>query len=76
MEHKITDMIKKLHPDVVLTDEVRLVDDGVLASMDIVSLVTEIGVELGIRVPAFEILPDNFNSVKALAAMLERLDDV
>ncbi len=76
MEKTVISILKKLHPDIDYATEVRLVDDGVLDSMDIVTLVTEIGVTTGVRIPAVEILPDNFNSVAALVALVERLDDV
>lgn len=76
MEQKIIDIIKKIHPDADLTGNVRLVDDGVLDSMDIVLLVTALNAAFDIAIPAVEILPDNFNSVAALVALVKRLDDV
>ena len=76
MEQKILDILKKMHPDVDITPEVRLVDDGILDSLDIVTLVTELNAAFDITVPATEILPDHFNSVKALADMVRRLDDI
>ena len=76
MEQIIINALKKLHPDIDLETEVRLVDDGILDSMDIVLLVTALNAALGITIPAVDILPDNFNSVEALVALVERLDDV
>lgn len=76
MEQTIINILKNLHPDVDCTTEVRLVDDGILDSMDIVLLVTALNAAFHVTIPAVEILPDNFNSVAALAAMIERLDDV
>ncbi|MBO5898436.1 MAG: acyl carrier protein [Clostridia bacterium] len=76
MEQTIINALKKLHPDVDYTTEVRLVDDGILDSMDIVLLVTALNTAFGITIPAVDILPDNFNSVEALVALVERLDDV
>ena len=51
-----------------------LVDEGILDSLDIVTLVTEIDAELGVTVPAEEILPENFNSAAALYDLITRLD--
>ena len=76
MEQIIINALKKLHPDIDLETEVRLVDDGILDSMDIVLLVTALTAALGITIPAVDILPDNFNSVEALVALVERLDDI
>jgi acyl carrier protein len=76
MEQKVIEILKKMHPDADVTGDVRLVDDGMLDSLDIVTLVTELNAAFDVRIPALEILPDNFNSVGAIVAMIERLDDV
>lgn len=76
MEQKIIELLNKLHPEADVTKDVRLVDDGVLDSLDIVTLVTELNAAFDIAIPAMEILPTNFNSVEALVAMIERLEDV
>ncbi len=76
MEQKIIEILKKLHPEADVTADVCLVDDGVLDSLDIVTLVTELNAAFDIAIPAMEILPTNFNSVEALVAMIERLEDV
>ncbi len=76
MEQKIIEILKTMHPELDVTSEVCLVDDGVLDSLDIVTLVTELNAAFDVSIPAQEILPSNFNSVQALVEMLERLDDV
>ncbi len=73
MEDKIAALIRKRHPGVDVAAETALFDDGILASMDIVILVTELNMTFDIAIPAYEILPENFNSVAALSAMVERL---
>lgn len=75
MEQKILEIVKQIHPDVPAESE-GLVDDGVLDSLDIVSLVTALNAAFDVRIPAVDILPDNFNSVRVMARMIERLDDV
>ena len=74
MEEKITQILTKINP--LAAGGERLVDDGVLDSLDIVSLVTALNDAFGVSIPAVEILPDNFNSVEAMVRMIERLDDV
>ena len=51
-----------------------LVDDGILDSLDIVTLVTEINSEFDVTIPAEEIVPENFNSAEALMELIKRLD--
>ena len=50
-----------------------LIDDGLLSSLDIIQLIGALNDEFDISIPATEIIPDNFNSVDAMAAMVGRL---
>lgn len=75
MEEKILEILRQIHPDAPV-ESACLVDDGILDSLDIVTLVTALNAAFDVRIPAVEILPDNFNSVLAIAEMLRRIDDV
>ena len=68
-------ILSSLHPDVDFTTAIDLVDDGILDSLDIVTIVTEINSEFDVSIPAEEILPENFNSAAALMELIERLDE-
>ena len=50
-----------------------LIDDGVLASLDIVNIIAELSDAFDIRIPAKEIIPENFNSAEAMWEMVQRL---
>ena len=68
-------ILSELHPDVDFATTEDLVDDGILDSLDIVTLVTEINGEFDVTIPAEEIVPENFNSAAALMALIEKLDE-
>lgn len=72
---KLLEILSSLHSDVDFETAEDLVDEGILDSLDIVTLVTEINAELDVTIPAEEIIPENFNSAAALWALIERLDD-
>ena len=72
---KLLVILSSLHSDVDFETAEDLVDDGILDSLDIVTLVTEINAELDVTIPAEEIIPENFNSAAALWALIEKLDD-
>ena len=72
---KLLEILSSLHSDVDFSNTEDLIDDGILDSLDIVTLVTEIDAEFGVTIPAEEIVPENFNSAKALMALIERLDE-
>lgn len=72
---ELLEVLGKLHQDVDFEDCETLIDDGVLDSFDIISLISEIDSEFDVTIPAEEIIPENFNSAKALYALIERLAD-
>ena len=72
---KIIEILTELHPDVDFATAEDLIDDGVLDSLDIVSLVAEIDSEFGITIPAEEIVPENFNFARTLYELITRLDE-
>ena len=50
----------------------RLIDDGVLDSMDIVTLVTEINDCYDIEIEVEDIVKENFNSIDAIISLIRR----
>ncbi len=73
---KLIEIMQELHPEVDFATCEGLVDNGVLDSLDIVTLITDINDAFDVSIPAEEILPENFNSAKALWELIERLDTV
>ena len=72
---KLIEILKEIHPDVDFETENALVDDGILDSLDIVTLITEINDRFDVSIPAEDIIPENFNSVSALYDLITRLDE-
>ncbi|MBP5262678.1 MAG: acyl carrier protein [Clostridiales bacterium] len=72
---EIVAILKELHPDVDYDTNTSLVDDRIIDSFDIISIVAEIDDRLDVQIPAEEIIPENFNSAAALAALVKRLED-
>ena len=70
---KLLEILTELHPDVDFNTEEHLIDNQILDSFDIVTIVAEIDSEFDVAIPAEELLPENFNSAKALYALVERL---
>ena len=72
---KLLEILNELHPEVDFENNESLIDDGILDSLDIVSLVTEIYSEFDVTIPAEEIVPENFKSAKALMALITKIDE-
>lgn len=72
------ELLKILHeiePDVDFTAEENLIDRRILDSLDIVTLISEISDRFDVTVPPEEIIPENFNSAKAIYDLIVRLDE-
>ena len=72
---ELLDILKELHPDVDFETCTTLIDDQILDSIDIVSLVAEISDAFDVAIPPEELVPENFNSAQALWALIQRLDE-
>jgi acyl carrier protein len=72
---KLLEILKEIHSDVDYDTCETLIDDGILDSFDIISIITEISSEFDVQIPANEIVPENFNSAAALWKLIEKLED-
>ena len=72
---KLLEILKKMHADVDFDVEEDLIGEGILDSLDIVTLITEINLTFDVSIPAEEVVPENFNSAAAIWALIERLDE-
>lgn len=72
---KLLKILKSMHPEVDFTIEEDLIGDCILDSLDIVTLITEINAEFDVSIPAEDILPENFNSAKAIYDLITRIEE-
>ncbi len=68
---KLKEILRELRPDIDL-EEKAFVDDGVLDSFDIVTLVGEIVDAFGVEITVEDIIPENFNSVDAIMELINK----
>lgn len=72
---ELLSILNDRHPDIDFTTREHLIDEAVLDSMDIVSMVQEIAETFDVTITARDIKPENFNSAQALYALIQRLQD-
>ena len=75
MKEQIIEILEDIQPEADYETCQTLIDDHILTSLDVVSLVAELEDEFDVTIPTVEIIPSNFNSVDAIAAMVERLQE-
>ncbi len=72
---KILAILKDNCPGIDFENEKALVDDGLLDSFDVVAIVSDLTSEFDIDITINDIIPENFNSLEAINALVERLLD-
>lgn len=72
---ELMNILEELRPDVDFENETGLIANGILDSFDIVSLVTQLNDAFDIEIRPSDLIPDNFNSAKAMLALVEKLQD-
>ena len=71
MKEKLIELLSDTCPGIDFENETALIDDGLLESLDIVSIVTGIMDEFDVELNVDDLLPENFNSVDAMLALIE-----
>ncbi len=70
---KILEILRSIRSDVDFENEKKLIDDGILDSFDIVSIVGELCDAFDITITVEDLEPENFNTVEAINELVERL---
>lgn len=68
---KLIELLSGIVPDVDFENETSLIDDGLIESLDIVAIVTEIMAEFDVEINVDDLLPENFNSADAIFELIE-----
>lgn len=69
----LMEILEDVQPDVDFESCDTLIDDGMLDSFAILSIVSELEDQFEISVSPADIIPENFNSAQAIWAMVQRL---
>lgn len=72
---ELLEVLEDLKPDVDFKNCKTLIDDAVLDSFDIISIVSELKSEFDVDITVADIVPENFNSAEAMYKMIKRLQD-
>ena len=72
---ELLEILQEILPKVDWKTDAALVDDGILDSIDIITIISEITDEYDIKISTDEMKAENFNSVKAIWDMIQRLQE-
>lgn len=72
MREQIIKILTDLRPEFDFTTDVNFIEEGMLDSFDIVSLVDSIETEMGVSITGVDVLPENFCNVEAICKTIEK----
>ena len=70
---QLLEILKGIRPDVDFENETALIDDGILDSFDVVSIISELDDAFNVQIRITELDPDNFNSAEAIWKLVQEL---
>ena len=71
----LLEILNDIDDNVNWEDETALIDDRILDSFGVISLISELEDQFEIEIDASEIVPENFNSADAMWKMIQRLQE-
>jgi acyl carrier protein len=75
MMEELMELLEALKPEIDFETEKELIDDGLLESFDMITLIAEIEDQFGVEIPAEEIVPENFNSAEEIWSLITRVKE-
>jgi len=68
-------IMSAVRPDIDFENEKKLIDDELLDSFDIISIVSDVNDEFDVDINVDDLLPENFNSAEALFELITKLQE-
>lgn len=73
MKEKLMAILEDVRPDLDFEKETKLIDEGILDSFDIISIVEAIDSTFNIEINVEDLEPENFNSVDQIVELIQKL---
>lgn len=70
MKEKILQMLTEIRPEYDFANSSNFIEEGILDSFGIVSLVVSLDEEFGISIDGIDIIPENFYSLESIYQLL------
>lgn len=72
MKEKVLEILSNIRPEFDFTAEVDFIEEGMLDSFDVVTLVSDLDSTFGISIDGVDIVPENFSSVDSIINLLKK----
>ncbi|MFA7042805.1 MAG: acyl carrier protein [Bacteroidales bacterium] len=72
MKEEIIKILTEIRPEFDFTEDINFIEEGMLDSFDIVSLVDSLDEKYKISISGLDIIPENFSSIDAIVRIVEK----
>ena len=72
MKDKVLEILSNIRPEFDFTEDVNFIEEGMLDSLDVVTLVSDLDTTFGISIDGVDIVPENFSSVDSIINLLKK----
>ena len=72
MKEKVLEILSNIRPEFDFTEDVNFIEEGMLDSFDVVTLVSDLDSTFGISIDGVDIVPENFSSVDSIINLLKK----
>lgn len=72
---KLLKILSEIRPDVNFATEKGLIEEGILDSFDVVSIISALDDEYGVKIRVTELTPENFDSAESIMELVKKLQN-
>ncbi len=72
MRQYILELLKSINAEIIFDENVNFVEDGIIDSFDIASIVAGFEETFDIEIDGEDIIPENFYDVEAMVKLIEK----
>ena len=70
--NKLYEILKKIHPEYDFRNSENYIADGLLDSLDIITLIDDIEQEFGVAIDGMDIVPENFSNAQVIMGLINK----
>lgn len=72
MKEKIVEILTDLRPEFDFTEDVNFIEEGMLDSFDVVSLVDELESQFNIKINGTDVIAENFSTLDKIETLIKK----
>lgn len=73
--NRIEEVLQGIRPEFDFTASQDFIEDGMLDSLDVITLVSELDKTYGISIAGVDIVPENFSNLTSIETLLRKYTD-